>query len=64
MKNANAIAQSRKISFKPANANDEKQIRAEFLHTNFIVLHNISFLTADLYGTTLQSNVSRLCKKL
>ena len=47
MKNANAIAQSRKISFKPANTNDEKQIRAEVLHTNFIVQHNISFLTAD-----------------
>ena len=47
IQNVNAIAQSRKISFKPANTNDEKQIRAEVLHTNFIVQHNISFLTAD-----------------
>ena len=47
IQNVNAIAQSRKISFKPANTNDEKQIRAEVLHTNFIVQHNISFLTTD-----------------
>ena len=39
--------QSRKMSLKPANTNDEKQIRAEVLHTNFIVQHNISFLTTD-----------------
>ena len=37
MKNSNAIAQSRKISFKSANTNDEKQIRPEVLHANFIV---------------------------
>ena len=47
IKNANAIAQTRKLSFKTTTSNDEKQIRAEVLHTNFIVQHNISFLTAD-----------------
>ena len=69
MKNANAIAQSRKISFKPANTNDEKQIRAEVLHTNFIVQH-ISFLTADhmapLYRTMFpDSNIAKnfRCKR-
>ena len=72
IKNANAIiAQSRKISFKPANTNDERQIRAEVLHTNFIVQHNISFLTADhmapLYNRAMfpDSNIAKnfRCKR-
>ena len=41
-----AITQSRKITFtKPVH--DDRQIRAEVLHTNFIVQCNISFLTTD-----------------
>ena len=70
MKNANAIAQSRKISLKPANTNDEKHIRAEVLHTNFIVQDNISFLTADhmapLYRAMFpDSNIAKnfICKR-
>ena len=70
MKNTHAIAQSRKISFKPAKANDEKQIRPEVLHTNFIVQRNISFLTADhmppLYRAMFSgSNIAKIfrCKR-
>ena len=45
-KNAVVIAQSLRITFAEP-VNDDKQIRAEVLHTSFIVQHNISFLTAD-----------------
>ena len=48
-KNVAAISQSRKVTFtKPVN--NDKQIRAKALYTNFIVQHNISFLTADNLG--------------
>ena len=33
--------------YQPSLFNDDKQMCAEVLHTNFIVQHNISFLTAD-----------------
>ena len=44
------IKSSRSLrSFLPSNTSGlpEKTIRAEVLHTNFIVQHNLSFLTAD-----------------
>ena len=63
LKNAAAIAQSRKITLdKPVN--DDKQIRVQVLQKHFIVQHNISFLTADhlvpLYCVRLHdSNIAK-----
>ena len=43
-----SIKETRKIDFQTASSSiSDAQIRAEVLHTNFIVQHNISFLTAD-----------------
>ena len=48
MKMASSIKESRKIAFKPVSSSiADAQIRAEVLHTNFIVQHNLAFLTAD-----------------
>ena len=47
-KMASLIKENRKITFQPASSSiSDAQIRAEVLHTNFIVQHNLSFLTAD-----------------
>lgn len=49
-KNAKAIQESRKISAmfsSPPSSTTEAVTRAEVLHKNFIVHHNISFNTAD-----------------
>ena len=45
-KNAAAIVCNCKITFAKT-VTDDKQIRAEVLHTNFIVQHNMPFLTTD-----------------
>ena len=43
---AETLAKNRKIDFKKKSSSiSDTQIRAEVLHTNFIVQHNISFLT-------------------
>ena len=46
-----SVRNTRKVdSFFTSTASDEVSdsvIRAEVMHTNFIVLHNLSFLTAD-----------------
>ena len=42
------ILKSRKIAFKPVSSSiADAQVRAEVLHTNSIVQHNLAFLTAD-----------------
>ena len=38
---------------------EEITIKAEVLHTNFIVQHNLSFLTADHLSQLYSKNVSR-----
>ena len=49
------IKETHKISFQTASLSiSDAQIRAEVLHTNFIVQHNISFLIADYLVVVLQ----------
>ena len=46
--NASAISTSRTIDFPSASSYiKESVIGAEVVHTNFLVQHNLSFLTAD-----------------